>query len=182
MNLKIMLFVIFISSANFYFQQIYNMDRLTIFKDKLKGFSVEFYDVNGIPGIITTPEKVLEVCNLLKNDEELSFEMCRDAIGVDRFQKKNRYEVIYSLYSLKYKDRLFVKVLLDTKNPETPTLTGIWTGTNWMEREAYDMVGIVFKDHPDLRRIYMPDEFEYFPLRKDFPLMGIPGSLYLPKK
>ena len=158
------------------------MDRLTIFKEKLKDFSVEFYDVNGTPGIITAPEKVIDVCNLLKNDEELSFEMCRDAIGVDRFQKKNRFEVIYSLYSLKYKDRLFVKVLLDTKKPETPSLTGFWAGANWMEREAYDMVGIVFKGHPDLRRIYMPEEFEYFPLRKDFPLMGIPGSLYLPKK
>jgi NADH-quinone oxidoreductase subunit C len=176
------LFVIFISSAIFYFQQIYIMDRLTLFKDKLKDFSVEFYDVNGTPGIITTPDKVLDICNLLKNDESLSFEMCRDAVGVDRFQKKNRFEVIYNLYSLKFKDRLFVKVLLDTKNPETPSLSGIWTGTNWFEREAYDMVGIMFKDHPDLRRIYMPEEFEYFPLRKDFPLMGIPGSLYLPKK
>ena len=158
------------------------MDRLTIFKEKLKDFPVEFYDVNGTAGIITTPDKVLDVCNLLKNDTELSFEMCRDAIGVDRFQKKNRFEVIYNLYSLKFKDRLFVKVLLDTKNPETPTLSSIWAGTNWFEREAYDMVGIIFKDHPDLRRIYMPEEFEYYPLRKDFPLMGIPGSLYLPKK
>lgn len=158
------------------------MDRLNIIKDKLKDFQVEYYDVNGTPGIITSPEKVLEIAGLLKSDSELSFEMCRDAIGVDRFQKKNRFEIIYSLYSLKYKDRLFLKVLLDSKNPETPSLTPVWTGTNWYEREAYDMVGIIFTDHPDLRRIYMPEEFEYYPLRKDFPLMGIPDSLYLPKK
>jgi len=158
------------------------MDRFNIIKDKLKDFQVEFYDVNGTPGIITTPDKVLEIAGLLMNDAELSFEMCRDAIGVDRFQKKNRFEIIYSLYSLKFKDRLFLKVLLDSKNPETPSLTSVWTSTNWYEREAYDMVGIIFTDHPDLRRIYMPEEFEYYPLRKDFPLMGIPDSLYLPKK
>jgi NADH-quinone oxidoreductase subunit C len=75
-----------------------------------------------------------------------------------------------------------VKVILDTKNPETPSLVKIWNGVNWYEREAYDMVGINFTGHPDLRRIYMPEEFEYFPLRKDFPLMGIPGSIPLPKK
>jgi len=158
------------------------MDRFNIIKDKLKDFQIEYYDVNGTPGIITSPDKVLEIAGLLKNDEELSFEMCRDAIGVDRFQKKNRFEIIYSLYSLKFKDRLFLKVLLDSKNPETPSLTSVWTSTNWYEREAYDMVGIIFTDHPDLRRIYMPEEFEYYPLRKDFPLMGIPDSLYLPKK
>lgn len=158
------------------------MDRLNIIKDKLKDFQVEFYDVNGTPGIITSPDKVLEIAGLLKNDDELSFEMCRDAIGVDKFQKKNRFEIMYSLYSLKFKDRLFLKVLLDSKNPETPSLTSVWMSTNWYEREAYDMVGIIFKNHPDLRRIYMPEEFEYHPLRKDFPLMGIPDSLYLPKK
>ncbi len=158
------------------------MDRLNIIKDKLKDFHVEYYDINGTPGIITTPDKVLEIAGLLMNDAELSFEMCRDAIGVDRFQKKNRFEIIYNLYSLKFKDRLFLKVLLDSKNPETPSLTSVWKSTNWYEREAYDMIGIIFNDHPDLRRIYMPEEFEYYPLRKDFPLMGIPGSLYLPKK
>lgn len=158
------------------------MDRLNIIKDKLKDFLVEYYDINGTPGIITTPDKVLEIAGLLMNDAELSFEMCRDAIGVDRFQKKNRFEIIYNLYSLKFKDRLFLKVLLDSKNPETPSLTSVWKSTNWYEREAYDMIGIIFNDHPDLRRIYMPEEFEYYPLRKDFPLMGIPGSLYLPKK
>lgn len=158
------------------------MDRLNIIKDKLKDFNIEFYDINGTPGIIAAPDNVLEIAGLLKNDKELSFEMCKDAIGVDRFQKKNRFEIIYNLYSLTFKDRLFLKVLLDTKNPETPSLTSVWTGTNWYEREAYDMFGIIFKGHPDLRRIYMPEEFEYHPLRKDFPLMGIPDSLYLPKK
>ena len=62
------------------------------------------------------------------------------------------------------------------------SLTQVWKAANWHERETYDMHGINFLNHPDLRRIYMPEEFEYFPLRKDFPLMGVPGSIYLPKK
>jgi len=62
------------------------------------------------------------------------------------------------------------------------SLTQVWKAAGWHERETYDMHGINFLNHPDLRRIYMPEEFEYFPLRKDFPLMGIPGSIFLPKK
>jgi NADH dehydrogenase subunit C (EC 1.6.5.3) len=62
------------------------------------------------------------------------------------------------------------------------SVTSVYPTANWHERETYDMFGITFKNHPDLRRMYMPEEFEYYPLRKDFPLMGIPGSLLLPKK
>jgi NADH-quinone oxidoreductase subunit C len=157
-----------------------NNERFTMLKEKLSPLGAEFYDVNGSPGIITSPDKVIQVCEVLKN--ELSFSQCRDAVGVDRFKKKNRFEVIYNLYSLEFCDRAFVRVILDTKNPETPSLVNLWKGVNWYEREAYDMTGINFTGHPDLRRIYMPEEFEYFPLRKDFPLMGIPGSIPLPKK
>ncbi len=160
-----------------------NEDRLNLIKEKLSGYGAEFYDVNGTPGVITTPENVVKVCETLKNDSTISFEQCRDAVSVDRFKKQNRFEVIYSLYSLAHRDRLFVKVLIpDVKNPATPSLTGLWNSVNWYEREAYDMMGIVFTGHPDMRRIYMPEEFEHYPLRKDFPLMGIPGSLPLPKK
>lgn len=159
-----------------------NSDRLNYIKEKLSAYNVEYYDVNGDPGVITVPENVVQVCTVLKNDSGILFEQCRDVISVDRFEKENRFEVIYSLYSLTHKDRLFVKVILDTKNPSTPSLTVIWRSVNWYEREAYDMMGITFENHPDHRRIYMPEEFKYYPLRKDFPLMGIPGSLELPKK
>ncbi len=160
-----------------------NEERLNIIKEKLNGLGVEFYDVNSTPGINANPENVVKICDILKNDGSISFEQCRDAVGVDRFTKKNRFEVIYNLYSLKYRDRIFVKVIIENnKKPETPTLTNLWKSVNWYEREAYDMFGIVFTGHPDLRRIYMPEEFEYYPLRKDFPLMGIPGSINLPKK
>jgi NADH-quinone oxidoreductase subunit C len=74
-----------------------------------------------------------------------------------------------------------LKVLLSESNLHVPSVTTVWPGANWPERETFDMFGIIFDGHPDLRRIYMPEEFEYYPLRKDFPLMGIPGSLTLPK-
>jgi NADH-quinone oxidoreductase subunit C len=83
---------------------------------------------------------------------------------------------------LKNKNRIRLKVFTEEEDPKVPTMTGVYGTANWHERETFDMFGIVFDGHPDLRRVYMPDEFEHFPLRKDFPLMGIPGSLFLPKK
>ncbi len=154
--------------------------RLDYIKELLKDFEIEYTDANGTPQLIIKKENLIEVATKLK--QELEFDMLVDIVGVDRFQKQNRFEVIANLYSNKNKERLFIKVKLDSKKPECPSLTKVWKSANWYEREAYDMFGIIFTDHPDLRRIYMPDEFEYYPLRKDFPLMGIPGSLELPKK
>lgn len=160
-----------------------NQERLELIKSKLANFKAEFSEVNGTPAVITDEDSVLEVCRMLKTDGDISFEMVLDVLGMDNFKKEKRFEVICSLYSLKFKDRIFVKIpLRNSKNPEMPSLTAIWKGANWYERETYDMFGIVFKGHPDLRRIYMPEEFEHFPLRKDFPLLGIPDSIYLPKK
>lgn len=157
-------------------------ERLEFIKTKLSDYNVEFTDVNGTPGIIANPENVISVCKILKTETEISFEMLLDVLGIDNFRKEKRFEVVCSLYSLKYKDRIFVKVPLDSKNPEMPSLTAVWKGANWFERETYDMFGIVFNEHPDLRRIYMPEDYEHFPLRKDFPLLGIPESIQLPKK
>ena len=157
-------------------------EKLNILKSKLEKYNVEYFDVNGTPQIIVDKDKVIEVCTLLRDDEDLKFIQCVDALGVDRFQKKDRFEMIYNLVSIDYNMRLFVKIKLDTKNPEIESLTTVWKSCDWYEREAYDMVGINFKNHPDPTRMYMPEEFEYYPLRKDFPLMGIPGSLPLPNK
>jgi len=157
-------------------------ERLELIKSRLSAYSIVFTDINDTPAIITSPGNIVNICKILKTDSDISFEMLLDVLGVDNFQKEKRFEVVCSLYSLKFKDRIFVKIPLDSKNPEMPSLTQIWKSANWYERETYDMLGIVFNGHPDLRRIYMPDEFEHFPLRKDFPLLGIPDSIYLPKK
>ena len=78
--------------------------------------------------------------------------------------------------------RLRLKADVDESDCSIETVTSVWRSANFQERETYDMYGIKFNNHPDLRRMYMPEEFEYHPLRKDFPVLGIPGSLPLPKK
>jgi NADH-quinone oxidoreductase subunit C len=83
---------------------------------------------------------------------------------------------------MKNRHRIRLKVFTEEEDLKVPTMTGVYGTANWHERETFDMFGIIFEGHPDLRRVYMPDDFEYYPLRKDFPLMGIPGSLSLPKK
>jgi len=132
--------------------------------------------------IIIPKERIVEVCRFMKEDDELAFDFLADLCGIDMDTSENRFGVIYNLYSLKNKHRIRLKTFAEEEHPKVPTVTGIWGTANWHEREAYDMFGIIFEGHPDLRRMYMPEEFEYHPLRKEFPLMGIPGSLDLPKK
>lgn len=132
--------------------------------------------------VVVSKERIVEICSFLKTDPALSYDLLADLCGIDMFTPTNRFGVVYNLLSLKNKHRLRLKTFTDEENPRISTVTGVWGAANCHERETYDMFGIVFEGHPDLRRMYMPDEFEYFPLRKDFPLMGIPGSLPLPKK
>lgn len=159
-----------------------NTEITELLKSCLENFQIEYTDVNGTPAIYINEKDILEVCNILKNDDSLKYNSLVDAVSVDRFEKKNRFEMIYNLVSIDFNRRLFIKIRLDSKNPEMESLSGIWGSANWYEREAFDMMGIIFRNHPDLRRMYMPEEFEYHPLRKDFPLMGIPDSIPLPNK
>jgi NADH-quinone oxidoreductase subunit C len=127
-------------------------------------------------------EGIVNVCRFLRDDDELKFEYLRDICGAERYKPGDRFEVVYNLYSLKNKFRIRLKVSVGENSLRIPTVSDIWAAANFAEREAYDMFGIIFEGHPDLRRIYMPEEFEHYPLRKDFPLMGIPGSLSIPRK
>jgi len=127
-------------------------------------------------------QDIVPVCEFLKNDPTLSFDMLIDLLGVDMYRSEGRFEVVYILYSLKNRKYLRLKVLIDERDPVVPTITGVWSGANWHERETFDMMGIKFSGHPDLRRLYMPEEYVYYPLRKDFPLTGIPDSIPLPRK
>lgn len=125
---------------------------------------------------------IVRVAEFLKSDPDLSFDLPVDVVGVDMYRPENRFEVVYILYSIKNKAYVRLKVLVDEEDPVTPTLSTVWVGTAWNEREVYDMFGIRFAGHPDLRRMYMPEEYQYHPLRKDFPLIGIPDSIPLPRK
>lgn len=132
--------------------------------------------------VVIPREIVVDVCRFMKEDGELQFDLLADLCGIDMYTPVKRFGVVYNLYSLKKKHRVRLKTFVEEEDPKLPTVTTVWGTANWHERETYDMFGIVFEGHPDLRRVYMPEEFEYFPLRKDFPLMGIPGSIPLPKK
>lgn len=125
---------------------------------------------------------IIPVCKFLKSNPELEFLFCTDITAIDWAARKNRFTVVYNLYSLKNNFRLRLKANVDESDCTIDSVTSVWKSANWQERETYDMYGIKFNNHPDLRRMYMPEEFEYHPLRKDFPLTGIPGSLPLPKK
>ncbi len=145
------------------------------------GFPEVIYsEIIDYPAIEIPKDKLIEVSEILR--DEFNFDQLRDVVGVDRFTKQNRFECIYNLYSTVTFERIILRTKLDSKKPEVESLCPVWESANWYEREAYDMVGIIFLNHPDLRRIYMMEEYEYYPLRKDYPLMGLPGAVQLPKK
>jgi NADH-quinone oxidoreductase subunit C len=154
--------------------------------EKLKAhFSDAIESVNEYRGELTVVVKKSSIKNIslfLRDDAELRFDSLRDVCGADYYRPDERFEVIYNLYSIPNNFRLRLKVRVDESDLHVDSVTSVWPTSNWAERETYDMFGILFDGHPDLRRIYMPEGFEHFPLRKDFPLMGIPGSLSLPRK
>ena len=139
---------------------------------------IDVYQSSGDTFVRIAPQANVEICRFLKNEHHFIY--LSDVFGTDRFTSEDRFEVVYNLVSLRDQDRLFVKVWLPEENPEITSITSVWQSANWFERQTYDMYGIRFTDHPDMRRIYMPEDFEYFPLRKEFPLLGIPGSIDLP--
>ncbi|MBI5561752.1 MAG: NADH-quinone oxidoreductase subunit C [Deltaproteobacteria bacterium] len=114
---------------------------------------------------------IVSICDFLKTDPDLRMNYLVDVIGVDYYAETPRFEVVYHLYSLPKKHRIRLKVRVN-EGDQVPSVTHIWSGANWPEREAFDMFGIVFEGHPDLRRIYMAEDWQGHPLRKDYPLRG----------
>jgi NADH-quinone oxidoreductase subunit C len=116
---------------------------------------------------------IVDVLTIVR--DEFAFEVLSDLSAVDWLPREPRYDVNYHLYSLANNDRLRVKVKIgDGETPHVPSVVGVWTGADWHEREVYDFFGIVFDGHPDLKRILMPDEWIGHPLRKDYPVGGVP--------
>ena len=127
-------------------------------------------------------DAIVDAATFLRDNEECPFPLCEDVFSIDAYTRTKRFEVNYHFFSITQKVRIHLKVRVDEDAAVVPSITGVYPGAGWYEREAYDMVGVEFSGHPDLRRMYMPEEFEYYPLRKDYPLMGIPGALPLPKR
>ncbi len=112
---------------------------------------------------------LLEVLRLLRDDPELEFEMLTDLTAVDYLGETPRFEMVYHFYSVAKNHRLRIKVRVSEQAPEVDSATSLWPSANWMEREVWDMYGIRFAGHPDLRRLLLYEEFEGHPLRKDYP-------------
>ena len=119
------------------------------------------------------PAAVPEIARFLHDDPEMSFDMLSDILSVDYPEDEDRFEVIYLLKSLPRNHRLRLKARVPEDNPTIQTVTSVWKGANFLEREVYDLMGIKFSGHPDLRRILLPEDYEEgHPLRKDFPLLA----------
>jgi NADH-quinone oxidoreductase subunit C len=120
-----------------------------------------------------SPSVLVPLLKCLKDD--CAFDMLAELGGIDYLNYPNatdRYGVVYGLLNTATGERLFVKAFANDPDPELPSVVELWRGADWMEREVYDMYGVKFTGHPDLRRILMPHEFTAFPLRKDYPLRG----------
>ena len=124
---------------------------------------------------ISDADRITEICAFAKN--QLGFDYLVDISSVDNYGDDPRWTLVYELYGMEHRCRLRIKTDVSEEKSGLPTVTGVWRTTDWHEREVYDMMGISFHGHPDLRRILMWDGYPYFPLRKDFPLAGKPTDL-----
>ncbi len=125
--------------------------------------------------VSVTREQIAPVCQFLK--KECGFDMLTDLAGVDNYGEDPRYEVDYLLYSFTHRCWLRLKITVPEDDLVVDSVTAVWRGADWQEREAFDMYGIRFRQHPNLKRILMWDGYPHHPLRKDFPLAGVPTEL-----
>ena len=122
--------------------------------------------------IVLRREALREACVLLRDDSQTNFNFLADITCVDWYPTEPRFEVVYNLLSIPRTDRVRIKVRLDGSDPNVESLTSLWPGANFFEREVFDLFGVRFNGHPHLRRIMMPDDWEGHPLRKDYPVEG----------
>lgn len=161
---------------------------IPILRAELPDAIQEINEFRGDTRITVRRERIVQVLQLLRDHPDLQYNFFSECMGVDYldpksgqpiFGKKHRFEVVYNLYSLPdnrtgkgRNTRLFIKIGIPANDLTAPTVTGVYPGAEWPEREIFDMFGIKFTDHPDLRRILMPDDWVGHPQRKDYPLGG----------
>ncbi|WP_041284494.1 NADH-quinone oxidoreductase subunit C [Desulfobacca acetoxidans] len=135
---------------------------------------VDVYEFRGDATVTVKPEKLVEICEFLRDDPETSFRYLSSVSGVDYHPASPRFAATYHLYSHQNRNRIALKAFCANDDaPALPSVVSVWSTADWHEREAYDLVGIKFSGHPDLRRILTPPECEgYHPLRKDYPQEG----------
>jgi NADH-quinone oxidoreductase subunit C len=141
--------------------------------------AVEAFDADAITGgaydrgeltLEIAPGKIVSICGFLKYDQK--FVRLSTVTAVDRYPAEPRFEVVYHLHAVEQKQRVRLKCRVYGADPAIESVTSVWRGANWYEREVFDLFGIRFLHHPDLRRIMLPDDWEGHPLRKDYPITG----------
>jgi NADH-quinone oxidoreductase subunit C len=123
------------------------------------------------PFCFVKADKLVEICRFLKRTSGIEMDFCEDVAGVD-YPKRNVIEVVYHLFSYNQRHGIVLKVEADRASPAVPTVEGVWKAANWMEREIYDLLGVDFTGHSDMRRLLLPDDWEGHPLRKDYEEHG----------
>ncbi len=152
------------------------MEPLEIAKKIKERFPDQVIDVEehrGQVGVIVKKDRIVELLRWLHDDPALHLNHLADLCGVDYLGKKDvRFEVVYNLYSIPLRHGIRIRAQVPEDDCQIESVTSIWMGADWHERECYDLLGITFGGHPDLRRILLPDGWEGHPLRKDYPLDG----------
>jgi NADH-quinone oxidoreductase subunit C len=138
-------------------------------KDKFPDSILEIIEFRNELTLVVRKEDLISIGTFLRDDPELRFNFLSCLCGVDYFERKPRFDVVYELYSINKNHRISLKVRVDD-GESVPSVISVWSTANWHEREVFDLFGISFDAHPDLRRILMPDDWEGHPLRKDYPL------------
>ena len=149
---------------------------LRLIQERFPGAVVQTRLFRGEKTIIVKKDDIAAICRLMRDSPETNYNYLSDITALDRLEfleeGEPRFEVIYNLYSMGTFGRLRLKAQVDEDDPAIDTVEGVWPNANWNEREVYDMFGITFNNHSDLRRILMPDDWVGHPLRKDFPIGG----------
>jgi NADH-quinone oxidoreductase subunit C len=142
-------------------------------KEKFPDQVVDVAEFRDQVSVIVKKGRTVSILKYLHDDPVLSLDHLQDLTAVDYLKKKDvRFEVVYNLYSTKYRHHIRIRAQVPENDAKIGSAVPIWAGADWHERECYDMFGIVFDGHPDLRRILMPEDWEGHPLRKDYPLKG----------
>jgi len=140
-------------------------------KAKNAAWVEEVIDAFGEVSIVVPREAIVDVCTTLRDEHQ--FDLLADLCGADRGPEEDpRFVVNYHLFSTKHHNRIRLKVRVSEDDPHIPTVVRVWKTANWHERETFDMFGVIFDGHPDLRRILLPSDFDGHALRKDYPLRG----------
>ncbi len=136
---------------------------------ELPGAVLGMFDFRAETTLAVALDQLLDVLAFLRDDPDCAFDFLTDVTAVHWPDREQPFEVVYHLYSMGRNVRLRVKAAAGPE-PRVPSSVSLWPAANWLERECFDMFGVVFEDHPDLRRILMPEDFDRWPMRKDFPL------------